>query len=55
MIVMWLLIILFAIALWFFCAFVFYPFGKFFARFWNEAIREMERDDKEDKDKEKDE
>lgn len=45
MIVMYLLIIVFAIALWFLLAFIFFPMGKFFTRIWKDAIDEMNRDD----------
>lgn len=44
MIVLYLLIILAAIALWFLLAFVFVPLGKFLYRIWRDAMDEMSRD-----------
>ena len=51
--VFWLLIILAAVALWFLLAFVFYPLGRFLWRIGSDAMSELNKDDKENKDERK--
>lgn len=41
------LVILAALLLWFLLSFVFYPLGKFVFRIWEDAVDEMNREDKE--------
>lgn len=45
--VFWLIVILGAVILWFLLAFIFYPFGKFLWKIANDAIEELDKDDKE--------
>lgn len=46
--VFWLLVVLGAVVLWFFLAFVFYPLGKFLWRIGSDAMEELDRNDKEE-------
>lgn len=46
-----LLVILGAILLWFLLSFVFYPLGRFLYRLWKDAYDEMNREDKNEKEK----
>lgn len=46
-----LLVILGAILLWFLLSFVFYPFGRFLYLLWKDASDEMNREDKNEKEK----
>lgn len=43
------LILLAAVALWFLCAFLFYPIGRFIYRIVKDAFEEMNREDKKEK------
>ena len=43
------LILLAAVTLWFLCAFLFYPIGRFFYRIVKDAFEEMNREDKKEK------
>ena len=45
------LVILGAILLWFLLSFVFYPLGRFLYRLWKDATDEMNREDKNEKEK----
>lgn len=47
--VFWLLVVLIAIALWFLLAFIFFPLGKFLWRIGSDAMEELKKDDKKDK------
>lgn len=51
--VFWLLIVLAAVALWFLLAFVFYPLGRFLWRIGNDAMEELNKDDKKNNDERK--
>lgn len=43
-VVMYLLIVLAAVAMWFLLAFVFRPLGKFLYRIWKDAMNELKED-----------
>lgn len=45
------LVFLGAILLWFLLSFVFYPLGKFLHRLWKDAVDEMNREEKNEKEK----
>lgn len=45
------LVILGAILLWFLSLFVFYPLGKFLYQLWKDATDEMNKEDKDEKEK----
>ena len=45
------LVILGAILLWFLLSFVFHPLGRFLYRLWKDAKDEMNREDKNEKEK----
>lgn len=46
------LVLLGVVILWFLLSFAFMPFGRFLYRIWKDAIDEMNKDDKEGKEKE---
>lgn len=46
------LVFLGVVLLWFLLSFAFRPFGRFLYRIWKDAIDEMNKDDKEEKEKE---
>lgn len=50
--VFFILVILAVILLWFLLSFVFRPFGMFLYRIWKDALDEMNKEDKEEKEKE---
>lgn len=50
--VFFILVILAVILLWFLLSFAFRPFGMFLYRIWKDALDEMNKDDKEEKEKE---
>ena len=50
-----LLVLLGAVALWFLLSFVFFPLGRIIYRFGKDALDEMEREDKNDKEEKKEE
>lgn len=45
------LVILGAVLLWFLLSFVFYPLGRFLYRLWKDATDEMNKEDKNEKEK----
>lgn len=45
------LVILGAVLLWFLLSFVFFPLGKVVYRLWKDAVDEMNREDKKEKEK----
>lgn len=47
--VFWLLVVVIAVVLWFLLAFVFYPIGKFLWKIGNDAMDELNKDDKDNK------
>ena len=51
--VFWLLVVVIAVVLWFLLAFVFYPLGRFLWRIGSDAMGELNKDDKENKDERK--
>lgn len=50
--VFWVLIFLMAAAVWFLMAFIFYPLGRFLWRIGKDTMDELNREDKENNDKE---
>lgn len=44
------LVVLAAVALWFLLSFTFRPIGKLFARIWQDAMDEMNKDENEKED-----
>ena len=44
--VFWLLVLLGAIAFWFFTSLIFYPLGKYLYRIWRDTIYNLTKDDK---------
>lgn len=44
-IVFYLLVLVFAVILWFLLSFIFFPLGKYLYNIFKEAINEMNRDD----------
>ena len=51
--VFWALVIIIAAAIWFLMACIFYPLGRFLWRIGSDAMSELNKDDKENKDERK--
>lgn len=50
--VFWALVIIIAAAIWFLMAFIFYPLGRFLWRIGKDTMDELNREEKENNDKE---
>lgn len=50
--VFWLLVVVIAIVLWFFLAFIFHPIGEFMWKIGSDAMEELNKGDKKEEDKE---
>ncbi len=50
--VFWLLVVVIAIVLWFFLAFIFHPIGEFMWKIGSDAMEELNKEDNKEEDKE---